>query len=144
MSTDTSGGRAPSACRGYLRGRVSELALPATRAASEPLAQWAQHRVRLDGRPFSFEGHEYLRAIFDDTAPHIVLSKAAQIGGTTWSAIQVTTAAGVLGVVDLMRTGALPAQGFVKQEHVKLADFLNTEFGQLYRAGDVTELNKAA
>ncbi len=66
------------------------------------------------------------------------------IDGQVWSAIQITTAAGVLGVVDLMRTGALPSKGFVRQEQVKLADFLNTEFGRLYRAGDVTEQNKAA
>lgn len=71
-------------------------------------------------------------------------SFARTINGQVWSAIQVTTAAGVLGVVDLIRTGALPAQGFVRQEQVKLADFLNTEFGQLYRAGDVTRQNKAA
>lgn len=71
-------------------------------------------------------------------------SFARQIDGITWSAIQVTTAAGVLGVVDMMRTGALPTRGFVKQEQVKLADFLNTEFGRLYRPGDVTEQNKAA
>ena len=45
-------------------------------------------RIRLDGRPFSFEGHEYLRAIYDDTAPHVVLSKAAQIGGTTWAILR--------------------------------------------------------
>ena len=66
------------------------------------------------------------------------------INGQVWSAIQITTAAGVLGVVDLMRTGALPSKGFIRQEQVKLTDFLNTEFGQLYRAGDVTEQNKAA
>ncbi len=71
-------------------------------------------------------------------------SYARTINGQVWSAIQVTTAAGVLGVVDLMRTGALPTRGFVRQEQVNLTDFLNTEFGQLYRAGDVTEQNKAA
>lgn len=38
--------------------------------------------------PFSFSGHEYLRAIYDDTAPHVVLSKAAQIGGTTWAILR--------------------------------------------------------
>lgn len=38
--------------------------------------------------PFSFEGHEYLRAIYDDTSPHVVLSKAAQIGGTTWAILR--------------------------------------------------------
>ncbi|NOD92492.1 saccharopine dehydrogenase family protein [Ruegeria sp. HKCCD4884] len=71
-------------------------------------------------------------------------SFARDISGQTWSAIQVTTAAGVLGVVDLMRTGALPSKGFVRQEQVKLPDFLNTEFGALYRAGDATPQNKAA
>ena len=71
-------------------------------------------------------------------------SFAREINGQVWSAIQVTTAAGVLGVVDLMRTGVLPSTGFVRQEQVKLSDFLNTEFGRLYRAGDVTPQNKAA
>lgn len=66
------------------------------------------------------------------------------IDGQAWGAIQTTTAAGVLSVVDLMRSGALPSKGFVRQEQVKLADFLTTEFGRLYRAGDVTERNKAA
>ncbi|MEM6659126.1 MAG: saccharopine dehydrogenase NADP-binding domain-containing protein [Pseudomonadota bacterium] len=71
-------------------------------------------------------------------------SFACVINGQVWSAIQVTTAAGVLGVVDLMRTGVLPSTGFIRQEQVKLSDFLNTEFGRLYRAGDVTPQNKAA
>ena len=44
--------------------------------------------LRPNGRPFRFEGHEYQRAIYDDTAPHIVLSKAAQIGGTTWAILR--------------------------------------------------------
>ena len=73
---------------GYLRSRASELARAETRAGAEPLAVWAQQRIRLDGKPFSFEGHEYLRTIYDDTARHIVLSKAAQIGGTTWSILR--------------------------------------------------------
>ncbi len=38
--------------------------------------------------PFSFEGHEYLRTIYDDTSIHVVLSKAAQIGGTTWAILR--------------------------------------------------------
>lgn len=74
--------------RGYLRTRLSELTSPATRAASEPLALWSERRIRLEGKPFSFEGHEYLRAIYDDSSSHVVLSKAAQIGGTTWSILR--------------------------------------------------------
>src|SRR5213593_4835323 len=74
--------------RGYLKSRVSELTSPARRASSEPLALWAEKRIRLEGKPFSFEGHEYLREIYDDCSPHVVLSKAAQIGGTTWSILR--------------------------------------------------------
>lgn len=74
--------------QGYLRGRVAEIARAETRATSDPLAAWALRRIRLDGRPFSFEGHAYLRAIYDDSAPHIVLSKAAQIGGTTFAILR--------------------------------------------------------
>ncbi|MGR3616983.1 MAG: saccharopine dehydrogenase family protein [Paracoccaceae bacterium] len=71
-------------------------------------------------------------------------SYARELNGQKWSAIQVTTASGVLGVVDMMRTGLLPTSGFVRQEQVALSDFLETEFGRLYRAGDVTPQHKAA
>ena len=47
-----------------------------------------QIETMIDGRPFSFEGHEYLRAIYDAASPHVVLSKAAQIGGTTWAILR--------------------------------------------------------
>lgn len=50
----------------YLKRRSQELASPTRRSFTDPLAGWALRRIRLDGRPFSFEGHEYLRAIYDD------------------------------------------------------------------------------
>jgi hypothetical protein len=59
-----------------------------TRSRSEPLADWAVRRVRLDGKPFSFAGHEYLRVIYDDTSRHVVLLKAAQVGGTVWAILR--------------------------------------------------------
>src|SRR5258706_893958 len=74
--------------RGYLKSRMAEITSPALRAATEPLALWAQRRIRLEGKPYSFEGHEYLRAIYDDTSPHVVLSKASQVGGTTRAIIR--------------------------------------------------------
>ena len=67
---------------------MTELASPKTRSLSEPLGAWAQKRIRLDGVPFRFEGHAYLKAIYDDTAQHVVLSKAAQVGGTTWALLR--------------------------------------------------------
>jgi hypothetical protein len=78
----------PKRIDGYIRARVMEMARAETRAVAEPLASWALRRVRLDGRPFSFEGHEFLRTIYDDTSPHVCLSKAAQIGGTTWAVLR--------------------------------------------------------
>lgn len=69
---------------------------------------------------------------------------ARQINGRNWSAIQITTAAGVTGVVDLVRQGTLPQSGFVSQEQVRLPEFLATEFGELYQPGDVTLLQTAA
>ncbi len=67
---------------------MAEITSPALRATTEPLALWAERRIRLEGKPFSFEGHEYLRAIYDDTSPHVVLSKASQVGGTTWAILR--------------------------------------------------------
>src|SRR5688572_10303319 len=72
----------------YLTRRGRELASPKTRAKTDPLAAWTVRKIRLDGRPFRFEDHEYLRTIYDDTSPYVVLSKAAQVGGTTWALLR--------------------------------------------------------
>lgn len=71
-------------------------------------------------------------------------SLATKIDGKLWSAIQVTTAAGVTGVLDLVRQNKLPSSGFIRQEQVSLQDFLETEFGHLYCAGSITGQEKTA
>ena len=53
--------------------------------------------------------------------------------GRSWSAIQITTAAGICALVDLHVAGRLPSQGFVKQEDVSYGDFINNRFGGYYR-----------
>ncbi len=69
---------------------------------------------------------------------HLVQSSDARkiysqvVDGQVWSAIQITTAAGVCAAVDLMTEGKLPAQGFVCQEQVALDDFLGNRFGRWY------------
>src|SRR3990172_5035012 len=55
-----------------------------------------------------------------------------QIDGENWSAIQITTAAGICTVVDLHFEGRLPKSGFVKQEEVDLDTFLANRFGRYY------------
>ncbi|MFC5474595.1 saccharopine dehydrogenase family protein [Paraherbaspirillum soli] len=54
------------------------------------------------------------------------------VNGQLLSAIQLTTAAGICAMVDLVVQGVLPQVGFVRQEEVTLADFLGNRFGQFY------------
>jgi len=49
-----------------------------------------------------------------------------------WSAIQITTAAGVCTMVDLHYQGRLASRGFACQEQVSLREFLNNRFGRVY------------
>jgi saccharopine dehydrogenase-like NADP-dependent oxidoreductase len=56
-----------------------------------------------------------------------------EIGGVMRSAIQVTTAAGMCALVDLVRSQALPQRGLVRQEHVPLPAFLANRFGKYYQ-----------
>lgn len=56
-----------------------------------------------------------------------------RIGDTRYGAIQITTAAGVCAVVDLMLAGRLPTKGFVRQEQVVPAEFFANRFGAYYR-----------
>jgi saccharopine dehydrogenase-like NADP-dependent oxidoreductase len=50
------------------------------------------------------------------------------IEGRRLNAIQLTTAAGMVGVLELFAKDALPA-GFVRQESVSMSDFLSTTWG---------------
>lgn len=52
----------------------------------------------------------------------------ATVQGRRLSAIQLTTAAGVVGVLEIFARGDLP-KGFVKQESITLKDFLATQWG---------------
>ena len=57
---------------------------------------------------------------------------AREIDGRLFSAIQVTTAAGICAMVDLLVQGKLPQAGFVRQEQAPLKDFLANRFGSYY------------
>ncbi len=54
------------------------------------------------------------------------------IGDETWSAIQITTAAGICAVLDLHLAGRLPRRGLVLQEQVDFDQFIDNRFGQHY------------
>jgi len=57
------------------------------------------------------------------------------IAGRLWSAIQVTTAAGITAVVDLVLEHKGRHSGFVAQEQFRLTDILANRFGRYYAAG---------
>ncbi|MEX0612082.1 MAG: saccharopine dehydrogenase C-terminal domain-containing protein [Pirellulales bacterium] len=64
-----------------------------------------------------------------------------QIGDEMWSAIQITTAAGVCAVLDLHVAGRLPRRGLVLQEQVKLDEFLANRFGEYYECKMATRFS---
>ena len=68
--------------------------------------------------------------LVQDTYANKIYSQ--MVGGVMRSAIQVTTAAGICGVLDLLSEGKLPARGFLKQEDIPLELFLANRFGRYY------------
>jgi saccharopine dehydrogenase-like NADP-dependent oxidoreductase len=62
------------------------------------------------------------------------------IAGEVWAAIQITTAASLCAVLDLHFEGRLPASGFVKQEDVRIGDFIANRFGRYYETDGATRL----
>jgi saccharopine dehydrogenase-like NADP-dependent oxidoreductase len=58
-----------------------------------------------------------------------------RIGDRVWRAISWTTAASVVGVVEMVAKKQLPQEGFIKQEDISLETFLKTQTGKLYQQG---------
>ncbi len=77
-------------------------------------------------------GHREKRFVQESYARKIY---AAEIFGRRWSAIQITTAAGITAVLDLLQAGRIATSGFVRQEDISLADFLTNRFGAHYAKG---------
>lgn len=57
-----------------------------------------------------------------------------EVAGRARTAIAWTTSASVVAVIELVRSGTLPSQGFLKQEEIPLEAFMATRTGCLYRA----------
>jgi saccharopine dehydrogenase-like NADP-dependent oxidoreductase len=55
-----------------------------------------------------------------------------QVAGKQRTAISWTTAGSVVAIIEMVRDGALPATGFLKQEEISLEAFLATPTGGLY------------
>lgn len=57
------------------------------------------------------------------------------VAGRLWSAIQITTAAGICSVLDIVLSQAGKYRGFVAQEQFRLHDVVENRFGQFYAHG---------
>ena len=68
--------------------------------------------------------------LMQETYAHKIYAQS--VGGVMRSAIQITTAAGICATLDLLADGALPQQGFIRQEEIGLARFLDNRFGAIY------------
>ena len=55
-----------------------------------------------------------------------------ECAGGQYSAIQITTAGSLCAALDLWAGGRLPDRGFVRQEDIRLDDFLSNRFGKCY------------
>ena len=95
---------------------VLETALPATK--QDKVVVFITARGLIGGQ---LEQRAYVNRIF-----------ARTINDREWSAIQVTTAAGICTALDLLRDGSLPHRGFLRQEQIPLERFLANRFGRAY------------
>ena len=66
------------------------------------------------------------------------------IAGRLWSAIQVTTAAGICAVADLVVSQPQLYAGFVAQERFRLPEILQNRFGRYYSQGDTKHVSADA
>lgn len=57
------------------------------------------------------------------------------VAGRLWSAIQITTAAGICSVIDIVLTDPTHYHGFIAQEQFRLQDILENRFGRYYAHG---------
>jgi saccharopine dehydrogenase-like NADP-dependent oxidoreductase len=58
-----------------------------------------------------------------------------EAAGGRRTAIAWTTSASAVSVIEMVREGRLPAKGFLKQEEIPLASFMETKAGRLLRGG---------
>ena len=63
------------------------------------------------------------------------------IAGRLWSAIQVTTAAGITAVVDLVLQHPGEYAGFIAQERFRLGAILANRFGRYYASGGTKDIS---
>ena len=97
-------------------GRIFEKSLPAT--FQDQIVIFVSATGQYQGR---LAERTYAKTIYHQN-----------IDGKNWSGIQITTAAGVTAIVDMLADGMLPTSGLLKMEDVNYDKFLANRFGKYY------------
>jgi saccharopine dehydrogenase-like NADP-dependent oxidoreductase len=105
--------------------RVLEHAVPQT--LQDVVIVYAAVTGMQDGE---FREENYVNKVYPDV-----------VGGRLWSAIQITTAAGVCSVMDIVLSEAPARRGFISQEQFGLHDIVNNRFGRYYQQGGSSQLS---
>jgi saccharopine dehydrogenase-like NADP-dependent oxidoreductase len=63
------------------------------------------------------------------------------VAGRLWSAIQITTAAGVCSIMDIILSDSAGRSGFIAQEQFGLQEILGNRFGEYYEHGGSSQLS---
>ncbi len=66
------------------------------------------------------------------------------VSGRLWSAIQITTAAGICSVMDLVMSDPSKYSGFIAQEEFGLSEILENRFGEYYAHGGTNQASAEA
>ena len=97
-------------------GRIFERSLPAT--FQDQIVIFVSATGQFKGR---LAERTYAKTIYHQV-----------IDGKNWSGIQITTAAGVTAIVDMLANGELPDHGLLKMEDVSYEKFLQNRFGKYF------------
>ena len=96
-------------------------------------------QILVDAKPPVDDDVVYLYAAVEgERSGHVVRDQVVRsfgprtLAGQRWRAISWTTAASACAMVELVASGKLPHQGFVRQEDVTAADFTATTTGRLF------------
>lgn len=112
-----------------------------------PLGEWAEGLpVVLDGSPFSFRGHEYLKQAYSDDSPEQVYMKAAQMGLTVCALLRAIYGAkykGYRGVLYLFPSRS-DVIDFSKARMTALLDDNESTFGKWIGSTDASNLKRVA
>ena len=131
--------RYPGHCR-QMRLLMNDLRLNDDRATLKRILEHAVPRTLQDVvivyvavrglQDREYREENYVNSIY----PQVIASRL-------WSAIQVTTAAGICAILDLVLSNPRDYRGFVAQERFRLKDVIENRFGKYYAHGGTSEIS---